>query len=213
MTEPLHPEETITSLYLIRHGHTQATEEGRLYTDPEAPLTDRGRQQAESLAAWLSAKHPDVLLSSPATRVRSTADIIAAAIGQQPAIVEGLNEWHVGDWEGKSYWEIKEAEPDLYKRWSEDPIHNAPPGGESVVDLCRRVKGQLDDLLAAHHGKRAALVTHAGVIRGILVAALSIPPENFWRLSVPTGSVSKVDFSENFALVHYLAFRPDQHKG
>ncbi len=208
MTEPLHPEETITSFLLIRHGHTKATEEGKLYTDPNAPLTQKGHEQAEALAAWLGSKPPDLLLTSPSNRVRTTADIIAKTTDRQPIIVEGLNEWHVGDWEGKSYWQIKEAEPELYQRWSDDPIHNAPPGGESILDLGRRVERQVKELIATYLGKRVALVTHAGVARGILLHALGIPVENFWRVSVPTGSVSKVDFSESFATVHFIAFRP-----
>jgi len=208
LTEPLHPEETITSFLLIRHGHTKATEQGKLYTDPDAPLTSRGHEQAKALADWLCKQPAELLLSSPSNRVRSTADIIAAAADQQPLIVDGLNEWQVGDWEGKSYWEIKAAEPELYQRWSDDPIHHAPPGGESILDLGRRVERQLKEMIAAHLGRRLALVTHAGVVRGILLYALGIPVENFWRISVPTGSVSKVDFSENFATVHFVAFRP-----
>ena len=208
MTEPLHPEETITSFLLIRHGHTKATEEGKLYTDPNAPLTERGHEQAEALAGWLCKQPTEIILTSPSNRVRSTADIIARAADRQALVVNGLDEWHVGDWEGKSYWEIKAAEPQLYQHWSDDPIHNAPPGGESIVDLGKRVERQLQEMIATHLGKRIALVTHAGIVRGILLYALGIPVENFWRISVPTGSVSKVDFSENFATVHFVAFRP-----
>ena len=208
MTETLHPEETITSFLLIRHGHTRATEEGRLYTDPEAPLTEQGRHQAAAIAAWLPGQKPDLLLTSPSHRVRSTADLIAAVIGIEPQIVAGLNEWHVGEWENRTYLDIKKSEPELYARWSADPIHNAPPGGESVVDLCARAERSLAELIAKHEGKRLALVTHAGIIRGIIVHALGIPVENFWRIMIPTGSISRVDFSVNFASLHYTGLRP-----
>lgn len=208
MAELLHPEETITSFLLIRHGATRATEEGKLYTDPDAPLTERGRQQAEGLADWLPEIEPDVLLTSPSMRVRTTADIIGASLGMQPAVVEGLNEWSVGDWEGRTYLDIKKSEPELYRRWSEDPIHNAPPNGESIQDLCARAGRFIRQLTAEHEGRRIALVTHAGIVRGFIVHALGMPVENFWRLSVPTGSVSRVDFSANFATLHYSALKP-----
>lgn len=213
MKEPLHPEETITSFCLIRHGHTKATEEGKLYTDPNAPLTEKGGEQARALASWLHKDAPDLILTSRAYRVRSTADIIAAATGHEALSVEGLDEWHVGDWEGKSYWEIRQSEPELYKRWSEDPIHNAPPGGESIGDLCKRVEGRVKELIASYRGKRIALVTHAGVVRAALIYALGVPVANFWRLSVPTGSASKVDFSDNFATVRFVALRPGMLPG
>lgn len=210
MTELLHPEEIITSILLIRHGHTRATEEGKLYTDPEAPLTERGIEQAKALAAWLPSQTTDVLLTSPSMRVRSTADLLAHAAGLEPVVVQGLDEWHVGDWEGRTYVEIKKSDPELYHRWSEDPIHNAPPGGESIVDVCRRAKHHLQGLLKSYQGKHLVLVTHAGIIRSILVHALDIPVRNFWRVLVPTGSVTRVDFSDNFATVHYVAFRPEK---
>src|SRR5438477_1212429 len=98
----LHPEETITRILFVRHGHTKATEEGRLYTDPDAPLTERGQAQARSLADWVLLQKPDELLTSPSRRVRSTAEIIAAAFGKEPVVIDGLNEWHVGDWEGRT---------------------------------------------------------------------------------------------------------------
>lgn len=208
MTELLHPEEVITSFLLIRHGHTRATEEGRLYTDPDAPLTENGRAQAQALAGWLPEQRPDLLLTSPSRRVRSTADIIAAALGVEPVVIDGLNEWKVGDWEGRTYLDIKKSEPELYGRWSADPIHNAPPGGESIAEMAGRVKRSLGEMIARFEGTRLALVTHAGIIRGAIVEALGIPVENFWRISVPVGTVTRVDFSVNFAIVHYMALRP-----
>jgi broad specificity phosphatase PhoE len=213
LTDVLHPEETITSFLLIRHGHTKATEEGRLYTDPNAPLTDKGRLQAQALAAWSVSQKPDALLSSPSLRVRTTADIIGASLEQQPVIIDGLNEWHVGDWEGRTYLDLKNSEPELYSRWSADPIHNAPPGGESISDLCERIERSVKEMISRFEGKKLALVTHAGVIRSAIMGALGVPVVNFWRLSIPVGTVSRLDFSANFATLHFMSWRPDLPKG
>lgn len=212
LTDVLHPEETITSFLLIRHGHTKATEEGRLYTDPNAPLTEKGRLQAQAAADWVVSQKPDLLLSSPSLRVRTTADIIGESLNQQPIIIEGLNEWHVGDWEGRTYLDLKNSEPELYKRWSNDPINNAPPGGESISDMCVRVEQSMNEMIARFEGKKLALVTHAGVIRSAVIDALGIPVANFWRLSVPVGSVSRLDFSTNFATMHFMSWRPEVPK-
>ncbi len=212
MSEVLHPEETITSCLLIRHGHTRATEEGLLYTDPEAPLTKKGQAQAEALSKWLPGQKPDLLISSPSLRVRSTAAIIASVLELEPIIIADLNEWHVGQWEGRTYLDIKKSEPELYHRWSADPINNAPPGGESIAQMCLRVKGILESIISRFAGKRIALVTHAGIIRAAIVEALSIPVENFWRLSVPVGSVSRLDYSVSFTTLHYMSFRAETLK-
>ncbi len=206
--EPLHPEEVVTSILMVRHGHTKPTEEGLLYTDPNAPLTERGEKQAAALANWMAKQKTDVLLSSPSKRVLATAEIIGTKLKTVPSIVEDLNEWSVGTWDGKSYWDIKKNEPAAYARWSHDPIHIAPPQGESIAGLCQRVKDQIREIIVTHEGKCIALVTHAGVIRGVLCYALGVPAENFWRLNIPTGSVSKVDFSANFATVQFTAMNP-----
>lgn len=208
MTETLHPEETVTSFWLVRHGDTQATEAGKLYTDYQAPLTEKGKLQAEKLATYFSQEKPDFIVSSPSLRVFATAQIISQAIHLDASKIEGLNEWQVGDWEGRTYLEVKKSEPVLYQAWSNDPIHNAPPNGESIIDLSKRASNHLAELIGQYNGKRVLLVTHAGIIRSILVQALGMPIENFWRLAIPCGSVSKVDFSANFATVCFTALRP-----
>ncbi|MBS1955314.1 MAG: histidine phosphatase family protein [Cyanobacteria bacterium SZAS-4] len=208
-SEPLHPEEAITSLLLIRHGHTEATEAGLLYTDPEAKMTTKGIEQAKAIANWIPKHNPHVLIANTAKRVQATADIISGASGMTPVICQGFDEWRVGEWEGRTYWDIKKNDPEIYEAWSKDPITNRPPGGESIEDLCDRIRDNLLALIKTYEGQTVAFVTHAGIIRAILVNALGMSVHNFWRLSIPTGSVSRVDYSANFATVHFVSLRPD----
>jgi alpha-ribazole phosphatase len=63
-------------------------------------------------------------------------------------------------------------------------------------------------LLKEHSGKKIALVSHAGIIRALIVRALGMPVDNFWRVNVPTGSITKIDFSANFATMQMMAIRP-----
>ncbi len=207
MSEQLHPEEMVTTIVFVRHGDTLQTEGGKLYNDHAAPLTDKGRQQAEAIAGWIPRERPDVLLSSRADRVQSTAEILANVLRLPLEVVPTLDEASPGDWEGRTYLDIKKTEPEQYHKWCADPIHNAPPGGESIVQLYERVAKDIEKINRTWHGKRIVLVTHAGVIRSALVCALGMPIENFWRISVPTGSISKVDYTLNFATMHYMSLR------
>lgn len=208
MTESLHPEELITSVIFLRHGHTKETEAGKLYTDHSSMLTERGIEQAESAAEWLKKEEVNLLLCSPAKRVLATAEKLSKELALSPHIVPELNEQFVGEWEGRTYMDIKKNEPDVYRAWSEDPIRHRPPNGESIEDVFNRVRRDLAQVLKEHSGRKIILVTHAGVIRAALVDALGMPLDNFWRLSIPTGSISRVDFSNNFATLHYMAHRP-----
>ncbi|MBY0357655.1 MAG: histidine phosphatase family protein [Candidatus Obscuribacterales bacterium] len=207
MSETLHPEEKITSIIFVRHGHTEQTEKGQLYSDPKAALTERGKQQAESVANWIVKEQPELLLASPADRVRSTAAIVASALNLSINIVAGLDEQHVGDWESRSYLEIKKSQPELYKQWCEDPIRNAPPNGESIIQLYERIAKDINKLVAEHNGNKIILVTHAGVIKSAIIDALQMPIDNFWRLNIPTGSASKIDYTSNFATLQYASLR------
>jgi broad specificity phosphatase PhoE len=206
--EVLHPEETITSFLLIRHGDTNATERGLLYNDPGAELTEKGWRQAQAVADWIAQKKPDVVLCGTAKRVLDTAETITKRIELDAVKCEGISEWQVGEWEGRTYLDIKRNDPKAYSAWSQDPIRNRPPGGESIAELYERVNKQVEDLIAKHAGKTVALVTHAGVIRSILVSALGMPIDNFWRISIPVGTISRVDFSANFATIHFVSLKP-----
>lgn len=208
VSEELHPTETITTIYIIRHGHTEPTENGKLYNDPDVELTERGKEQAKALGEWLAKEKPDILLSSTARRVVSTASLIAEKLRIKNIPQKGLDEWSVGEWEGRTYLEVKKEDPEDYKSWASDPIKNAPPGGESIEDLHHRVRGRIKELVAEHKGKTIALVTHAGVTRSILVESLEMPVRNFWRLNISTGSVSKIDVSDSFTTVQYTNFKP-----
>ncbi|MBZ0187798.1 MAG: histidine phosphatase family protein [Candidatus Obscuribacterales bacterium] len=210
MSDELHPPETITRFYLIRHGHTEPTELGKLYSDPAVALTEKGMEQSKAVGRWLKEEQPDVLLSSTAFRVLSTAELIESQTGLKNQPVEDLNEWSVGEWEGRTYLDIKKNDPEIYQAWVADPISNAPPGGESVIDLCQRINRRLADVIKSHEGKSIALVTHAGVIRAILTKAIGAPVRNFWRLAIPVGSISRVDISESFATIYFTSFTPPQ---
>jgi len=81
---------------------------------------------------------------------------------------------------------------------------NAPPNGESVSEYIARVSRALNDIFKNYQcGNKIILVTHSGFIRAAIMNALNIPVENFFRIDIPTASVSRIDWSENFATLKY----------
>jgi probable phosphoglycerate mutase len=161
-------------LILIRHGETEANVSGIWHGSADAPLTARGKRQVEATArrvAELHAQTPmDVFYVSPLARTRSTADVIAQAIGMDPMVDEGLREFSIGDWEGRSFQELREQEH-LWDRWRADPEF-APPNGESPASFGRRVPQAVLALLDRHANKTVVAVTHGGVISTLLAQTL-----------------------------------------
>jgi 2,3-bisphosphoglycerate-dependent phosphoglycerate mutase len=158
-------------LLLVRHGEPERIAPGTgVPADPA--LTERGREQAERLAAWLALEPIDVVLSSPQRRAVETAQPVARAHGLEVQVVEGLVEY---DAQSDSYIPMEELratnDPHLsamYEgRWEEF-------GAESTATFRARIATTLDDVVAAHPGRRVVAVCHGGVINVALALVLGL---------------------------------------
>ncbi len=213
MVDLLDSSERIKNIYLVRHGETNATEKGRICGQSDLGLTEEGLEQSELLAAWFYDIPIDSIFSSPLLRAVQTADAIAKAV-QRPTYYKhsGLVEKKEGEWEGKTYWQIRDENSKLWEKWSKDPINVAAPGGESVKDFVARIGRAMDDILNNYEtGNRIALTTHAGVIRAIIIHTLNIPVENFFRIDIPIASVSRVDWSDSYATLKFCGLTPEAY--
>lgn len=188
-----------------------ATEMGLLYSDPSLEITEKGRLQAQAAARYIAAHRPELLLRGKAVRVAQSAQPIEEILDLKAETIEGFEEWNVGKWEGRTYLDIKKNDPDQYHQWCANPIENAPPEGESIAQLAGRIGEAMQAVSAnaRYAGKKICMVTHSGIIRSALVHALEMPVRNFWRFSVPTGSITRIDFSKNFATVQFASVRPE----
>lgn len=172
----------MTTIILIRHGETEANVQQVWQGSLDAPLTLRGQQQVAATAARmavLSQEQPiHAFYVSPLPRARSTALAIAAAIRQQPTVEPGLREFDLGDWEGRSFLELKEKER-LWEQWRVDPTF-APPNGESPHTFNRRAVSVIRALADAHPAQTVLIVTHGGLICNVLATWLGAGPGD-WR--------------------------------
>lgn len=180
-----------TTLWLVRHGETSASQAGVLDGRPGAGLTARGREQVEAAARRLAsvAEVPIGVLCSPLPRAQESAAIVRAVLGGQAEVLDGLADCDFGGWAGSTYADLAAA-GDL-ERWLADPDVR-PPGGESLAELADRVRATLEVILAAHPGQSLCLVTHAAVVRVLLADVLGAPLSRVHRLSVATGGLSRL---------------------
>jgi broad specificity phosphatase PhoE len=137
------------NLLLTRHGMA-AQGEVMLGGALDVPLLPEGREEAATLAQRLSGVRVDRTISSPMLRARETAQTIAA--GRPVEVDDRLRELAYGEWEGLTYAEIDERDPDLRARWEQDPGRTHSPGGESGDDVAARALSFLFDLLAVECG-------------------------------------------------------------
>jgi probable phosphoglycerate mutase len=188
---------TPATFVLLRHGETPLTPQKRFSgsggSDPA--LSDVGRHQAERVAEALAARGTvQDIVSSPLARCRETAGIVAARLGLDVRIEDGLRETDFGAWEGLTFAEVRERYPDDMNAWLSSPDAEPTGGGESFEAVARRVAAVRDKLLAAHPGRTVLLVSHVTPIKTLVRLALGAPPESLFRMELSAASLSAVAY-------------------
>ncbi|HEY3798053.1 MAG TPA: histidine phosphatase family protein [Caulobacteraceae bacterium] len=164
----------MTTLILVRHAQSTPTPDA---PERDWPLSERGRQQALSLAPVLAELGVDVLASSPYQRAIDTLAPYAAQAGLDTAVHEDLGERRLGGWI-----ESVEAVDAAIARMHADPDY-CLDGGETGRACTARFGAALQSVLAAHPGRTIAVGSHGGVIGHLLGATVgydALPPA-FWR--------------------------------
>ncbi len=176
-------------IVLVRHGEPEWVREGLNVVDP--PLTERGRRQAECVAAALHGEEFDEIVISPLRRPRLTAAPALAQFGADEVIEAWLEEIREPNWHGtpaelarKAYEE--ERSRTASARWE------GLVGGEAARDFVERVRAGATDFLAARgiyrskqtlpvwhmdqSDRRIAVFAHAGTNGVILCHLLGLDP-------------------------------------
>jgi alpha-ribazole phosphatase len=192
---------TTFRLWLVRHGATSWNAEGRFCGASDPPLSLAGQEQAYWLSQQLQTASLTAIYSSDLLRAKQTAEqIVSLCLPVQSTTL--WRELAFGDWEGLTYAEIV-ALPEQDLSFFTDPLHCAPPSGESLTDLSQRVQRGLALLVdvarsLVQAGKPVhdfVLVSHAGPLRVLLCQLLHVPVEYQWQFQLAPGSLSALDLS------------------
>jgi alpha-ribazole phosphatase/probable phosphoglycerate mutase len=194
-----------TRLLLIRHGQVEGFETKRYNGQRNVPLTEYGRWQMDETAARLAGMQLDAVWSSDLGRCRYGAEQLAAPRGLEVVCRAGLRELHIGEWEGRTWEELKRLYPAEWQARLDNLVHYRVPGGESLHDAAQRVRHELDSLLAAHPGQNVALVAHGGVNRIILLDAIGAPLDRAFALEQDYACLNVIDyFADHYRTVRLM---------
>jgi probable phosphoglycerate mutase len=183
-----------TRLLLLRHGQTELSVQRRYSGRGNPALTEVGRQQAEAAARYLTQRRGiAAVLSSPLQRAYDTAATAAKALGLGVTVDDDLIETDFGAWEGLTFAEAAERDPELHRRWLRD-TSATPPGGESFDGVLDRVCGARERIIAAHQGATVLVVSHVTPIKMLLRLALDAGPGVLYRLHLDLASLSIAEF-------------------
>ncbi|MEW2316873.1 bifunctional RNase H/acid phosphatase [Streptomyces bauhiniae] len=182
---------------LLRHGETPLTPQKRFSgsggSDPA--LSEVGREQARLVAGVLARRGTvQAVVASPLARTRETAGIVAARLGLDVRVDDGLRETDFGAWEGLTFGEARERHPDDLNAWLGDPEARPTGGGESFAETAERIEEARARLVAEYAGRTVLLVTHVTPIKTLLRLALGAPPESLFRMELSAASLSAVAY-------------------
>ena len=138
-------------------------------------LSEQGRHQAQRTAHFLADQNIDLAFSSPLQRAVETATLIAEPHQLTPSPVPPLHEVNVGRWEGKSWVDIEQEEPEAYHNFVTDPATHGYAGGENLTEVQQRVVPAFEELCQNHLGKILLVVGHNVVNRVLLATLLHVP--------------------------------------
>ena len=153
---------TNTHLGLLRHGQTDWNINFLLQGVTDIPMNQTGIEQVKLAAQAIRAEDWDVVLTSPLSRARQTAEIIANQHGYNEIIEqELLIERSFGEAEGLSHeqWRAKYSNLDVI------------PGGESRTQLADRSRLLLETISQDLAGKRVLAISHGALIRALIAIA------------------------------------------
>jgi 2,3-bisphosphoglycerate-dependent phosphoglycerate mutase len=147
-------------IILARHG--EAEYEDEYLADRGGSLSALGRSQARELGQRLAGERVAGVVSSSLSRAVQTAELVAAELGADVVVREGLHEFLVGDHAGA----LAEAFPfdPVFEQWVAGDLEARIPGGESGVEVAQRVIAVLEDLVDTFRGETVLVVSHGGAI-------------------------------------------------
>lgn len=204
-----HPSQ-VTDVLLIRHGQTDWNLEGRMQGHEAIELNDVGREQVRATAEALKHLTPKVIVTSPILRAVQSAEIVGAALGYPAEAIllePGFAEFDMGEWVGSTFMELWEQK--VIQNYWHNPTDTVFPGGESMPAIQRRAVAALNAVVAEHGGGTIVVLTHGGIVRLLLLAAMELPRSHYFRIGASNASVARLQLSPGRpAKVHNINYTP-----
>ena len=187
---------TNQSIWLLRHGATEWSQNGRHTGNTDIPLLPDGEEEAMALAPLLAAERFAHVWTSPLQRARRTCEL--AGLAGQAEVMEGLKEWDYGTYEGITTAEIRQTLPE-WSLWS----HGCPQG-EDAAAVTRRCEAVIEQVITVDGD--VALFAHGHILRSLAGTWIGQGAVGGKHLILGTATTSVLGFErENRALKRWNA--------
>lgn len=179
---------TASRVLLVRPGATEFDDQGRIKGSLDIPMSERGREQANSMARELAEVQVKTIYSSPCESARETAHRLAEGRDVRVKVIDALRNIDHGLWHGKLIDEVRRNHPKVYRQGLESPDELCPPGGETIRNAKSRVLKALRKIIRKSGHELVAIVVPdpmAAVVLSVLSGEV-IP--DLWKAETDSGS-------------------------
>jgi broad specificity phosphatase PhoE len=177
-------------LWLVRHGETEWSRDGKHTSTTDLDLTEKGVEVACTLKDRLADTKFDLVLSSPRHRARRTAELAGFT---DVEVDEDLVEWDYGDYEGITTAEIRETVPG-WTVWT-----HPTPGGETARQVTERLDRVVAKIRAA--GERVLVFGHGHSLRALTARWIQQPVDEGRFFKLDTSTISTLGYERDFPVV------------
>jgi broad specificity phosphatase PhoE len=180
-----------TTFFLIRHATHDSIETVLAGRSSGTPLGEIGSAQAARLAKRMRREQFATIHASPRERTRETAAAIASACEVSSVeTADALDEIDFGSWTGKTF-EALDEDPN-WRQWNAFRSMARTPGGETMLDVQRRVLNFMETQAKSHRYKKLVLVSHGDVIKAAVSYFLGLPIDAWPRFEISPASITTV---------------------
>ena len=189
---------------IVRHAETPWNAIGKIQGQTDTPLSERGYEQANALAARLAEREIDRAYVSDLTRAQETARVILQGRDIPLTSSAQLRERSYGRWEGLTFQEVAQTYPEEFSKLRHFP-DTRPPGGESTVDMEARMGEFASSLRLAHQDSETLLIVgHGGSLNALIAHLLDLPAISAFRFSLGSASLTMLEWRGDRAILRLL---------
>jgi broad specificity phosphatase PhoE len=197
------------TLTLMRHPHIDFATQ-RCIGQTDVDLSFEGKLSLKSITGEACRLFPDLVISSDLKRCRLLAEEIAARLRIRPVFDAIWREIDFGFWENRTWQAIRREETEAFAEWVAAFVTTAPPGGESFLQLQKRILSAIDAMLPDRTEKMAwmrsmspnvLVVTHAGVMRAAYAAFSNLPLSRAFDYRIPYGGMFHLSRAGNVSAI------------
>jgi alpha-ribazole phosphatase len=178
---------------ILRHGAV----EGRANVFRGAlddKLSAQGVAQMQQALGRCPEEKFDAIASSPLRRCHDFATSLAAQHGVPLQVIPAFSELSFGEWEGLTPDEAAVRHPDAHQKFHASFGGHAPPNGETLPSLRARVAQGWKHWMVQDCGANRLLVTHAGVMRALLIELFAFTPAQVFQIALPEAACLRISW-------------------